>query len=299
MNIYVETFIAGSIDDLWEKTQNPELHQRWDLRFTEIQYLPRPDENAPQQFLYTTRIGFGKSISGMGETVGTRQNDHLRTSALKFWSDDPKSLIKTGSGFWRYEQLDDGVRFLTGYNYNTRFGRLGRYFDRLVFRPMIGWATAWSFDCLRLWVEQGIAPAISIQKSLIHALARFALIFIWFYQGLVPKLLTLNADEVALMSASGTPHDLISTSIRLLGLLEIIFALILVFTWNHRRILLLNIPLMMIALLGVLFTASSYLTAAFNPVTLNLSVIIFALIAYISSAHIPSASRCIRKEKIA
>lgn len=297
MNIYVETFIAGSMDDVWEKTQNPDLHQLWDLRFTTITYLPLSDENDPQQFTYSTRIGFGKSISGTGERVAARQNEHLRTSALKFWSDDPISLIKAGSGFWRYEQLDDGIRFLTGYNYDTRFGRLGRYFDRFFFRPTIGWATAWSFDCLRLWIEQGIAPAISIQKSLIHALARFALIFIWLYQGLVPKLLTLNADEIALMSASGTPDDLVSTSIRLLGLVEIAFAIILLFTWNRRRILLLNIPLMILALLTITFTASSYLAAAFNPVTLNVSVIIFALIAYISSANIPSASRCKRKEK--
>jgi hypothetical protein len=39
--------------------------------------------------------------------------------------------------------------------------------DRLVFRPLMGWATAWSFDRLRLWCERGISPA----RSLWHAFA--------------------------------------------------------------------------------------------------------------------------------
>ena len=46
--IYVEIKIASSLEGLWEKTQNPNLHERWDLRFTGIEYLPRPDETQPQ-----------------------------------------------------------------------------------------------------------------------------------------------------------------------------------------------------------------------------------------------------------
>jgi hypothetical protein len=37
----------------------------------------------------------------------------LCTSALKFWSTDPKSLIKEGSGYWQYIPTARGVRFLT------------------------------------------------------------------------------------------------------------------------------------------------------------------------------------------
>jgi hypothetical protein len=48
MGIYVEIFIRGQLDDVWEKTQTPELHQRWDLRFTKIAYLPLTQ---PQRFL--------------------------------------------------------------------------------------------------------------------------------------------------------------------------------------------------------------------------------------------------------
>src|SRR5712692_267453 len=103
MSIYVEINIQADLDDLWSKTQVPSLHQRWDLRFTRIEYLARDDDSHPQRFLYSTRIGFGLKISGEGETVGTRDDGNgSRTSALKFWSDDPKSLILQGSGYWKY-----------------------------------------------------------------------------------------------------------------------------------------------------------------------------------------------------
>ena len=45
--IYVEIRIRCGMDDLWRLTQTPELHRRWDLRFTDIEYLPRPDEAEP------------------------------------------------------------------------------------------------------------------------------------------------------------------------------------------------------------------------------------------------------------
>lgn len=89
MGIYVEIFIRGKMDDIWEKTQNPALHQRWDLRFSEISYLPR-GENEPQRFLYATCIGAGLRIAGSGESTGEREDSGQRTSALKFWSEDSK-----------------------------------------------------------------------------------------------------------------------------------------------------------------------------------------------------------------
>src|SRR5258707_1269857 len=102
MSIYVEIPIRASMDELWEKTQNPQLHQRWDLRFTQIEYFPRRD-GEPQRFLYRTRIGFGLKIDGQGESIAERDGDGgARTSSLKFWSEDSKSLIKTGSGYWKY-----------------------------------------------------------------------------------------------------------------------------------------------------------------------------------------------------
>ena len=50
------------MEDVWQKTQSPELHEHWDLRFTRIEYLPRADESQPQRFLYETRFGFGIAV---------------------------------------------------------------------------------------------------------------------------------------------------------------------------------------------------------------------------------------------
>src|SRR5215475_5055622 len=168
--------MRAPFDALWAATQTPDLHARWDLRFTDIRYLPRTDASEPQRFLYATRVGFGLAITGDGETVGEHRGpDGTSTSALRFWSADPKSLIREGSGYWKYIPTPDGVRFLTQYDYRTRFGAFGVVFDRLVFRPMIGWATAWSFDRLRLWFDDHVHPRIAVRQTLIHVAARTAL----------------------------------------------------------------------------------------------------------------------------
>jgi hypothetical protein len=125
----------------------------------------RQRQTAPQQFLYSTRIGFGLGIEGCGESVGTREKNGERTSALRYWSDDWKSLIREGSGYWKYVPLERGVRFLTRYDYTTRFGPAGAVFDRVVFRPLLGWATAWSFDCLRLSLERGMPARALVARA--------------------------------------------------------------------------------------------------------------------------------------
>lgn len=154
--IYVERLIRTDMDRLWKFTQEPDIHQRWDLRFSRITYLPRSGPDDPQKFLYETRIGFGMRISGQGESIGEAAgNDGTRTSKLAFWSGDAKSLISKGSGYWRYIPTAEGIRFLTYYDYSTRFGIFGRIAD-VVFRPLIGWATARSFDTLALWLEDGV-----------------------------------------------------------------------------------------------------------------------------------------------
>jgi hypothetical protein len=69
MSIYVEIPIRAPIDALLAHTQTPALHQKWDLRFSTIEYLTRINDASPQRFRYTTRIGFGLDVSGEGETA--------------------------------------------------------------------------------------------------------------------------------------------------------------------------------------------------------------------------------------
>ena len=162
--IYVELLVCAPIEAVWDATQLPHHHQRWDLRFTRIEYLPRT-AGEPQHFLYATRLGFGLEIRGEGTSAGDKAaSDGSRTSSLVFGSADRRSLIQHGSGYWRYVPTETGTRFITGYDYEVRFGVFGRWLDGLLFRRLIGWATAWSFDRLRLWLETGVTPEASLRR---------------------------------------------------------------------------------------------------------------------------------------
>jgi hypothetical protein len=89
-------------------------------------------------------LAFASALKGTGESVGQRALDTGETtSSLRFASDDPKSLIRRGSGYWRYVPIENGIRFFTWYDYEVRFGAIGRLVDRVAFRPLIGWATAY------------------------------------------------------------------------------------------------------------------------------------------------------------
>lgn len=172
VSLYIEARIRADLDDLWARTQEPDQHRRWDLRFGEIDYLPCR-EGEPQRFRYATRVLPFLTIAGTGISAGEkRRPDGTRTSALRFGSPHPLSLLEEGSGYWRYVPVEDGdgIRFLTGYDYRPRWGRFGKITDRLVFRPLMGWATAWSFDRLRLWLERGITP----ERALLNAVTDFA-----------------------------------------------------------------------------------------------------------------------------
>lgn len=279
------------MEDLWQKSQDPKLHQRWDLRFSEIDYLPRR-EGEPQRFLYSTRIGAGMRIEGEGESTGEQDDaSGRRTSALKFWSNDGKSLIEAGSGYWQYVPVNGGIRFLTLYDYRTRFGAVGRMLDK-VFRPLIGWATAWSFDRLRLWIEKGISPEASRNSAAIYFVARLAVAFVFFYHGLIPKLLFRSPDELAMLRNLGVSSYEFFTTIA--GWAEIAFAILLIVLWRARWPLWAVIAGMFAATASVAAGSPDYFHHAFDPLTLNASVAALGACALLVADSVPTASTCLR-----
>nr|WP_246410334.1 DoxX-like family protein [Granulicella aggregans] len=155
----------------------------------------------------------------------------------------------------------------------------------------MSWATAWSFDRLRLWAETGQTPESTLRLSLIHGVARISLAAIWFWHGLVPKLLFHHVDEQAMLVQAGLSIRLLPS----LGVLEIVFALIILGSWRWRYIFPINILIMVLATFAVAHYSPEYIRAAFNPVTLNLSVISLSLAGWLSSPMLALASRCGRK----
>ncbi|GFN31742.1 DoxX-like family protein [Paenibacillus xylaniclasticus] len=293
--IYVETFIQTDMDSLWHHTQSPKLHQQWDLRFSEIHYLPRNSDDLPQLLHYKTRIGFGLHIEGTGETIASRPSrSGARTSALIFRSEQPISLIRSGSGYWQYTPEQAGIRFATEYDYTTRFGQLGRWFDRYVFRPMFGYATALSFDLLRLWLEKGLRPAAIIRTTAVHYVSIAMITMVWIWMGLVPKLLVPNGGDLKLMESLGLFAGAEEETLTLLGFIEVIFGVAAIGFHRVKYNWLLQIGMLTILTVAGLAADPSLLAAPFNP--LLVSIPMFGLIAavWLTMDVVPSASRCIR-----
>jgi hypothetical protein len=152
--IYVEISIRADLDRIWQLTQDTAFHPRWDARFSSI----APTDALPgggYRFRYERRIPF-HTIVGTGTSLGERDRaDGTRTSALRFTTTDRLSPLGDGRGYWRYVPTDEGVTFITGYDYQPGWGR---FLDGLILRRIIGWMTAWSFDRLRIWAETGVEP---------------------------------------------------------------------------------------------------------------------------------------------
>jgi hypothetical protein len=113
--LYVETMIRADLDELWRLTQDPGQHQRWDLRFTRIEYLAPDGRSGPQRFRYSVGMLPGMWIAGTGVCAGERSRpDGSRTSALRFASSQRLSLIRAGAGYWRYIPTPAGADAVPG-----------------------------------------------------------------------------------------------------------------------------------------------------------------------------------------
>lgn len=296
--IYVETEIHTSMDRIWEFTQTPSVHQQWDLRFTTIEYLPKASEDDPQRFLYQTQIGFGIKVSGEGESVGSHSKETGEsTSALKFWSDEKISLIRTGSGYWKYIPKGKDVVFLTRYDYEVRHGFFGRLIDKLFFRPLIGRATAWSFDALKKWLENGTKPALSKKIFFAYFIANFLIALTWLYHGVVPKLLHPETGEQAMIAASGMFTGMERETVYAVGVAEIVFGITILFFGRIKLLHGLNIIALLMLGMGAYVIKPEMYTAPFNPATTSFCAIGLSVIALALHKHVPYAGNCRRKPR--
>lgn len=291
MSLHVQRDIPVPLERLWELTQNPAQHQRWDLRFSEIRYLPRENPDAPQSFIYETRLAFGLTIRGTGTTRGERQAAGTRTSALVFGSDSPLSLIRQGSGYWQYVPTQQGVRFITVYDYAVRWGRFGWLLDRAIFRPLLAWATAWSFDRLALWAAEGVTPERSLRLTASYWIARLALAAVWIHQGLVPKLLGPHPAEVKMLEPLFL-RPLATQITWWIGWVEVLFGLLILLRGQTRWPAWLTLLLMPIAFAVAALNGTDALTAPFNVTALNGLTMALAAVVLLLQPLTVTSPRC-------
>jgi hypothetical protein len=172
MRLYRETHIRADLDELWAHTQDPVTRLRWDLRFRSVEPLPRT-AGGPRRFTCAWRVLPLLTVPAAGVAAGERDRpDGTRVCALRFSSRHPLSPVAEASAYWRYVPDAQGVRLLTGYEYRPRGGAFGAVADRVLLRPLTGWATAWSFDRLRLWLERGITPERSLLNWILELTVR-------------------------------------------------------------------------------------------------------------------------------
>ena len=128
--------------------------------------------------------------------------------------------------------------------------------------------------------------------AFVYAVARVAIASVWIWHGLVPKLLFQAIDERRMLAEAGLPIAVLPW----FGWAEILFGIAMVVGWRWRWMFGVNIVLMVAALLSVALRSPEYLTAAFNPVTLNICMIALAIVGWVVAKRVPTAARCLRKK---
>ncbi|MFY3791437.1 DoxX-like family protein [Ureibacillus sp. MALMAid1270] len=294
--VYVEIDIDTKMDDLWKATQTPDLHAQWDLRFSSITYLPKMDKE-PQHFTYTRSLGFGQKIEGWGISTGSHEAiNGTRSSSLHFGTEQRISPIKEGRGYWKYIPKEQSITFLTQYDYDVNFGKFGQVLDRLLFRPLIGWGTALSFDVLKRWLEKDEAPVSQYLRFFVYWITSFLFSFIWIYHGLIPKLVYSHPDEISMVNnLIPISNELAYWIVMVAGIIEILLGFIFLFIKKKRLLFGLQIIVFPLLTIVAIMADSSLLIHPFNPLTFNISLLVISIIGFVISKDIPTASNCKRK----
>lgn len=112
-------------------------------------------------------------------------------------------------------------------------------------------------------------------------LCRFALAFIWIYQGVVPKWLGPHEDELAMNLVSGVSHEQAVWIAYGGGVLEVLLGLAILVWWRRRWPYQLSAVGIGLLSLFVLWLAPQFLLAAFNAATINVAILVLSLIALV------------------
>lgn len=100
----------------------------------------------------------------------------------------------------------------------------------------------------------------------------YTLAFLWVYQGLIPKVLFINKDEIAIWMWFGLSHDLAEIAGRFSGLCEIIFGVCFLLT-QSKYIHYLSITALVGLFALVALVLPHTLAQAFNPVVMNTAMV--------------------------
>lgn len=121
-------------------------------------------------------------------------------------------------------------------------------------------------------------------------LCRWAVAFVWIFQGLVPKLLGPHVDELAMAGVLGLGPLVTPWVSRAAGVGEIAFGLVVWLAYRKRWVWQLTLLAMAAAQLFTTLATPRLLVAAFNSTTIDVALAALAAIALIELRRSPPES---------
>jgi len=118
-------------------------------------------------------------------------------------------------------------------------------------------------------------------NTLVLQICRFSVAFVWFYQGLVPKLLGPHRDELVMNRSLGMAEASVVNLAYVGGSLEILLGIAVLMFYQQHWPFLVTITVMLGLWLCVAVYSPSFLLAAFNPTTINMTVVALSVIALV------------------
>ena len=115
-----------------------------------------------------------------------------------------------------------------------------------------------------------------MNNSQTYKYINLSLAFLWGYQGLVPKILFINPDEIAIWQTFGLSYAHAQLAGWGSGILECIFALLFLLS-SSKYLHYLSIFSLVFLFALVAFLIPNSLIRAFNPVVMNLAMISLSL----------------------
>jgi len=108
-------------------------------------------------------------------------------------------------------------------------------------------------------------------------ISRYSLAIIFFYHGLVPKILYKSEQEVSMNNAF-LPFLEKNFALISSGIAEVVYALCLVIFQKNKYLLFPAMGFSVLATIAIFVKLPELMTHAFNPFSINLAVFSFALI---------------------
>lgn len=190
-----------------------------------------------------------------------------------------------------YESTGCGTRFSTSYEYTVRYGWLGMALDKMLLRPLMRWGTQWSFDRLRLWLERGQEPELSLRLWLMKTTARVLSGLTWIYEGLLPKLLFVSPGELRLVEDFRFLVFSPTFSLTLLGIMEVFLGLWLISGFKERIGTIIALLGLILLPMLVVWVRPEALVDPFGGISKNLGLIGCAVVSRALSNDTPSGFR--------